>query len=66
VAVAPRDTPGRCEVRLLQQAPDTRTTHRPGGPRRKGGDQGGETPSRSGAVVPGRFTGGHRQPIQTR
>ena len=38
VAVEPRDTPVGFEVRVIQQAPETRTTHRPGAPLRKGGD----------------------------
>ena len=66
VAVKPIDTPVGFEIRLIQQAPDTRTTHRPGAPLRQGGDQVVETPTRGSAVVPGRFTGGHRHHIQTR
>ncbi len=67
VAVQPIDTPVGFEVRVIQQAPDARTTHRPGTPLlRKGGDQVVKTPARGGAVIPGRCTGGHRHHIQTR
>jgi hypothetical protein len=66
VAVEPIDTPVGFEVGLIQKAPDTRTTHCPGAPLRQRGDQVVETPSRGGAVVPGRLTGGHRQHIQPR
>jgi hypothetical protein len=65
VAVEPIDTPVRLEVRLIQHPPETRTTQRPGAPLGKGGDQVVETPARGWAVVPGRFTGGHRHHIQT-
>src|SRR5215510_16043424 len=58
VAVEPIDTAVGFEVCLLQNPPDTRTTHRPGPPLRQGGDQVVETPARGGTVVPGRFTGG--------
>ena len=51
--------PNRSIVRLIQQAPDARTTHRPSAPLRKGGDQVVKTPARGCAVIPGRFTGGH-------
>jgi hypothetical protein len=66
VTVEPIDTPVGFEVRLIQQAPDTRTTHRPGALLRKGGDEVVETPARGGAMVSGRFTGCHRYHIQTR
>ena len=65
MAGQPVDTPGGFEVRVIQQAPDTRTTHRPSAPLHKGGDQVVETPTRGGAVVRGGFTGGHRHHIQT-
>jgi len=65
VAVEPIDAPVGFEVRLIPQAPETRTTHRPGVPLRQGGDQVVETPARGCAVGPGRFTGGHRPHIQT-
>jgi hypothetical protein len=65
VAVEPRDAPGGLEGRLIQKAPAPRTTHRPGAPLRQGGDPVVETPARGCAVVPGRCTGCHRQPIQT-
>ena len=66
VAVEPIDTPVGFEVRVIQQAPDTRTTHRPGVPLGQGRDQVVETPARGWAVVPRRFTGSHRHHIQTR
>lgn len=66
VAVEPIDTAVGFEVRLIQQTPDTRTTHRPGVPLRQGGDQVVETPARGGAMVADRFTGGHRHHVQTR
>jgi hypothetical protein len=66
VTVEPRDTPVGFAVRLIQQAPETRTTHRPGALRRQGGDEGGATPARGGAMVSGRCTGCQRSHIQTR
>lgn len=66
MAVQPVDTPVGFEVRVIQQAPDARSTHRPGAPLlRKGGNQVVKTPARGGAVIPGRFTGCHRHHIQT-
>ena len=66
VAVEPVDTPMGFEVRLIQQTPDTRTTHGPEAPLRQGSDEVSETPTRGSTVVLGRFTGGHRHDIQTR
>ena len=66
VAVEPIDTPVGFEVRIIQKAPDTRTTHRPRVSLRKGRDEVVETPARGGAVIPGRFTRCHRHHIQTR
>jgi len=65
MAVEPIDTAMGFEVRLIQNTPDTRTTHGPGAPLHKGGDQVVETPTRGSAVVRGGFTGGHRHHIQT-
>ena len=65
VAVEPIDTPVGFEVCVIEKAPDTRTTHRPGASPRKGGDEVVETPARGCAMVPGRFTGGHREHSQT-
>ena len=66
VAVEPIDTAVRVEVRLIQQAPDTRTTHGPEALILKGGDQVVEIPACSRAMVRGGFTRCHRQHIQTR
>jgi len=65
VAVEPVDTAMGLKVCLIENAPDTRTTHGPGAPLHKGGDQVVETPTRGGAVVRGGFTGCHRHHIQT-
>ena len=66
VAVEPIDTAMGFEVRLIQNTPDTRTTHRPESPRMEGGDQVVKAPARGLAVVRRGFSGGHRQHIQTR
>jgi hypothetical protein len=65
VAVQPLDTAMRCEVRLLQNAPDARPPQGPGVPLPPSGHQVGETPARGGAMVCGRFTCGHRHHSQT-
>jgi hypothetical protein len=67
MAVQPLDTAVGFEVRVIQQAPDTRSTHRPGAPLlRQGGNQVVKTPARGGAMILDRLTGGHRHHIQTR
>lgn len=65
VAVEPVHTAMGLQVGLIENAPDTRTTHGPGAPLHKGGDQVVETPTRGSAVVRGGFTGCHRHHIQT-
>jgi hypothetical protein len=66
VAVEPIDPAVGCEVRLIQNTPDTRTTHGPEAPLMEGGDQGVKAPVRGRAGVRWGFPGGHRQPSQTR
>ena len=66
VAVEPIDTAMGFEVRLIQNTPDTRTTHGPEAPLMEGGDQVVKAPVRGRAVVRGGFPGSHRQHIQTR
>ena len=65
VAVKPIDAAMGFEVRLIENAPDARTTHGPGVTLQQGGDEVVETPACGWAVVRGRFTGGHRHHIQT-
>src|SRR5262252_10130148 len=65
VAVQPIDAAMGFEVRLLQNTPDTRTTHGPGVTLQQRGDQVVKTPAGGWAVVRGRFTGCHRHHIQT-
>ena len=65
VAVEPIDTAMGFEVRLIQNTPDTRTTHGPDAPLLEGGDQVVKAPARGRQVVCRRFTSGHRHHIQT-
>jgi len=65
VAIEPIDTAMGFEVRLLQNTPDTRTTHGPEAPLLEGGDQVVKAPARGRKVVCRRFMGGHRHHIQT-
>src|SRR4029453_18578456 len=64
VAVEPIDTAMGFEVRLIQQTPDTGTTHRPEPSLMEGGDQVVKAPTRGGAVVRRGFMGGHRHHLQ--
>jgi hypothetical protein len=64
VAVKPLDAAMGFEVRLIEHAPDARTTHGPGATLKQGGDQVGETPACSWAVVRGRVMGGHGHHLQ--
>ena len=66
VAVEPIDTAMGFEVRLIQNTPDTRTTHGPDAPLLEGSDQVVKAPARGRAVVRRGLPGGHRQHIQTR
>ena len=66
MAVEPIDTAMGFEVRLIQNTPDTRTTHGPEAPLMEGGDQVVKAPVRGRAVVRCGFPGSHRQHIQTR
>jgi hypothetical protein len=65
VTVEPIDTAMRFEVRLRQNAPDTRTTHGPGATLPQGGHQLIKTPARGWAMVRGRLTRCHRHDIET-
>src|SRR6266568_8273199 len=65
VTVEPLDTPMRFEVRRLQHAPETRTTHGPGATLPQGGHQVVKTPARGWAVGRGRLTRCHRHDIET-
>jgi hypothetical protein len=65
MTVQPIDAAMRFAIRLLQHAPDARTTQGPGAILPPSGNQIIETPAGSWAVVRGRFTGGHRHHIQT-
>ena len=60
VAVEPIDTAMGFEVRLFQNAPDTRATHRPEATLLEGSNQVVKAPARSWAVVRRGFPGGHR------
>jgi hypothetical protein len=64
VTVEPIDAAMRCEVCLLQKAPDIRTTHGPGATLQQSGHQVVKTPAGGGAVVHGRCTSGHRHHIE--
>src|SRR5512145_319883 len=65
VTVEPIDTAMRFEVCLLQNAPDTRTTHGPGSTLPQGGHQGVKTPACGWAVVRGWLPRCHRHDIET-
>lgn len=65
VAVQPIDAAMGFEVRLLQNASDTRPTHGPEATLKQSGHQVVQTPACGGTVVRGRFTRGHRHHIQT-
>lgn len=60
VAIEPIDTAMGFEVRLVQNAPDTRATHGSEAPLLEAGHQTVQAPARSVAVVRRGLTGGHR------
>jgi hypothetical protein len=65
VAVQPIHATRWFEVRFLQQAPETRTTHGPGVTLSQSGHQVVKTPAGGWAVIGGRLTRGHRHHLQT-
>ena len=65
VAVEPIDTTMGFQVCLIEEAPDTRTTHGPDAPLLQDGAEVVETPARGRTVVRHGFTGGRRQHCET-